>query len=156
MRALGALALLVVLAGCAEPERAPASPMREPTVPTTVVWGRSLETFEATLFASSYHLAPPENAASFEVDVPNGTVSASFVVRFMGGAGTNFAIRLGGCSFDATVVPGDGRNVTKDCGGVGEGTQTLDLRLGTGTLDGDVTVIGRLCKREPGTCPRAP
>lgn len=157
MRLVGVLVAALALAGCAdEPTTAFAPPRTDDPIPPGVYQSRAAPEFNATLADAGYALGPPEERQLIPLTIPNGTTRVLVEIIFMQGAATGFSMRLAGCAFDADVVPGDGRNITKDCGGLYPGENVVEVSAAAGSLTGRVVVTASVCSQGPGTCYRSP
>lgn len=161
MRAWLVLVVALLLAGCAR--EAPAGPLTYPPGPTSATPTPGNPAFpgqgivEQTLTSSAYHLDAAAPRFDAELTIPNGTTQVLVDLSWDQGAAVGFQVRLAGCAFDVGgPVPGDGRNVTIDCGGLYPGAATLSLEQGQGAIAGRVAVLAKVCRLPDAGCYRMP
>lgn len=154
------LLAVLLLAGCASNAPAPdatypPTPTTRPFDPQNPLWPPG-EARPWTLVDAMFALDGAAPTWTTNVTIPNGTTRVFVNMSFLDGAGVGFSMRLAGCAFDVPgPVPGDGRTVAKDCGGLYEGNETLVLSA-SGRLGGRVTVVADVCPGPYASCHRVP
>jgi hypothetical protein len=154
MRALAALLLAGLLAGCAQDAPAPVVAGEPVYSDAEVPMGAPLAPLRwHTLSEADFTTAAMQPFAT-DVTVPNGTIAVYVNMTMDAGAIYGLGVQLGECLWQRDLAfVGEGQTIVADCGGILEGSAHLQLTTSAGAITGRVAVVGLLCDPLAGRCP---